>query len=256
VAAGGSSFNEVHVWLKTTAANVTCDITLYKQLTDGTFDKVATGERLLDEEAWVYLPCPAQPAGSTYKIEVSNISGGTVSWKTDALNNKSYRAVNCSYTSVKDTTATAGSDTCDSCTAGGSLSQSFNTTVPFSKVSIKPGTWANQVSGFTLVLERKIGGIYRAMAASTYHNVKENWTEMSFADQPAGDYRLTMKDLTGTKIGWYRRIATGLSGASNNGVTIAGSYFLRVYRGKYEISIGTAAPVKKDAGTAYIIVNL
>lgn len=255
------AFNEVHVQLKTDDSGVSCDLILYQSSDGGVnFEQVAAGRRLLDENAWVYLPCPEQPPGLKYNVEISNVNGGTVYWRHDPGSEaaKSFKAAYCRYSELIDSSSFSGETVCDECLPGNMLRQVFSVSDSFSKISVKFGTWATQTSGFTLILERKISSAsadYRTVAMSTYRNLKENWTEMTFADQPPGEYRLTMTEPSGQKIGWYRRYdGNDPGGAYSNDVQLAGDYLIRVYQGSYRINILAEQSIDttKNAGESYI----
>jgi hypothetical protein len=247
--------------------DISFDATLYS-CRNGRYTRIATRRLYPTEDfAWVYFAFPAQSAGERYRITLSNVSKPGIMWLLsakskylgcDAMRNGYIRSGNFTLRVIDvplSTTLTqTTSDTCDRCLRGSNLQQDFAASLPFSRLAVQVSA---KTSGCTLALERNMGGDHwRTVSAQQFDSVVDkSWLTMSFADQPAGTYRLTMRNPTGT-IGWFRsslHASPKMLIARTNGVTVPGDRTLTLQRGIYNITIAPdGVNTNVDAGDIYL----
>ena len=141
-----------------------------------------------------------------------------------------------------------------------SQGQTFQTTVPFDRVSMRIGTYVTTNSGFTALLFQDVGGRWQLKQSQQFRNVLDNAeVMMNFAHQPAGKYLLEITNEVGS-IAWYRNASdvypgTGLY-ALTDGSPVSGDRWFKVYRGKYKVEVPQfSVNTTIDAGNAIIMAN-
>lgn len=249
------TFNEVSLFVgnysSTTAAfNIQLDKSVEGVWTKWT--KVATKRFVnIPNNFWLSLAAPDQEAG-TYRITITNPSGGTIAWYRDSASTYSdgtayqngaaitgdfmFRVINAWQTNLIDLSTGTIADKLTS-----TLGQTFFPSAPFDRLSMRIGTYRGTAAGFTARLMRDVGGDWQEVFQQTFTNVKDNAdVTLNFSDQPAGKYMIEIFNPV-HRIAWWRN-ATDVYGsddlyAMTNGIQVAGDRDLKVYRGKYKIEI-------------------
>lgn len=265
------AFNEVGVFVSTNGVSgVSCDASLYVY-SDGIYKKLCTRRIIGEDKSWWYFTFQWLTANSRYRIALTNVSGGSLSWYRDsvhsyfgypALKNRSEVSgnfdVQINSCQINNVISQQIGDTSDVCPANGTLQDSFRTDKPFSRVGIVVGTNDTTTSSCTLTLYRNMGnGYVRAVASQRFNNVVNcSWLTMSFADQPAGLYSLIVSDTAGT-IGWWRNsadVTDSIMDAFINNTLVPGDRVLQVDQNIYSIQIiPDNINVNVNAGDTYVL---
>ncbi|MFA6173026.1 MAG: hypothetical protein WC334_00545 [Kiritimatiellales bacterium] len=275
------AFNELGVYMGNyvTSGSRSCDASLYTYA-NGIYTKVATRQLVVtDDNAWANFTFPLQSANQQYRVELSNVAGGQLAWwwhgtssywtancvaqknGVDIGGGYRLRIMNAPLTTVIAAPTPNWNDVCPA--TNGFLMMSFNSTSWFTRVSVNVDIPAGESAGCSLMLERVMGtGNIRTVAVQEFNEVEGNsWLTLTLADQPAGDYILTMSEPAG--IMRWRRNATETNSrigdttrVLDDGTTtvFSGDQVIKVERGRYIISVtpGQSAPVTNNVGTAYI----
>jgi len=278
-----NSFNELGVYLGNykTAGSRWCDISLYTSGTAGLYDtKVATRRLVaMEDNAWAYFTFPYQPAGN-YRVVLSNVTG-PLDWYFDANNNWGtgndaqvngstiaggycLRIIN-TFLNPTPVIESTNPNWYDVCPRGGLLSATFTPSSTFSRVSVGVNVPTGPNADCRLKLERKLGtNQYHTVATQYFNQVMGDCSlTLTLADQPPGEYTLTMDSNTVGTMRWRRNSQETNSQIGNttritsSGTTtvFTGDQIIKVERGQYKITLSSTvtgtSTATVDAGDTF-----